>query len=70
MVRISEVLDTQKCQLAILHRGNLNHPPQQIQYNTCISVSCNRNINAEIRVVKQNGECLRLNIMKQKKHGS
>ena len=25
MVHISEELDAQKCQIAILHRGNLNH---------------------------------------------
>ena len=69
MVRISEELNAQKCQIAILHRGNLNHPSQEIQDNTRICVSCNRSINAK-REVEQNEECLRLNVMKQKRHGS
>ena len=68
IVRISEELDAQKCQIAILRRGNLNHPPPEIQVKT-LCVSCNRSIKAEIREVEQNEECLRLNVMKQKRHG-
>ena len=69
IVRISEELDAQNWQIAILCRSNFNHPPQEIQDNTCICVSCNRRINAEIREVEQNEECFRLNVMKQRKHG-
>ena len=46
MVRISEELDAQKCQIAIVRRGNLNHPPQEMQDNIRICVSYNRSINA------------------------
>ena len=41
MVRISEEVDTQKCQTAILRRGNLNHPSHEIQDDTRIYVRCN-----------------------------
>ena len=69
MVLISEELDAQKYLIAVLCRGNINNPPQEIQDNTRICVSCNRSINAEIREVERNEECLRLNVMKQKRHG-
>ena len=39
----------QKCQIAILRRGDLNHPPLEIQDKTRICLSCNRSINAETR---------------------
>ena len=70
MVRVSRKLNAEKCKIAVLRRGNINHPPQVIQNNTRICASCNRSINAKILEIELNEECLRLNVMKQKKHGS
>ena len=51
MMRLSEELDSQKYQIAILLCGNLNQPPQEIQDSTRICVSCNRSNNAKIHEV-------------------
>lgn len=48
MTNISGDQHKQKRQIAIHRRSDLNHPPQEIQVNTCICLNCNQSINAEI----------------------
>ncbi|EZA55665.1 hypothetical protein X777_04307 [Ooceraea biroi] len=70
MTNISGDENEQKRQIAIRRRSDLNHPPQQIQDNSCICLNCNRSINTEIDELVRDSEYLQLNVVKQTKNSS
>ncbi|XP_051176697.1 uncharacterized protein LOC127291551 [Leptopilina boulardi] len=64
MVRIFGDENEQKRQIAILRRESLNHLPEEVQAESRVCFNCNISIDTEIRMLEEDPNCLRLNVVK------